>query len=69
MMTSAVLASSSDRAGAVCHTYIACVSRLVLPIQLSFIGSKRAPAGCSSGVVGMPLKDAPITVPSNGPAW
>jgi hypothetical protein len=43
------------------------VSRLVLPSQTSLFGSKRAPAGCNSGVVGMPLNEAPITVPSNGP--
>ena len=54
--------------GAVCQTYIACVSRLVEPIQLSFVASKRAPAGASSGVVGRPLKEAPIAVPSKGPA-
>ena len=59
--------SSSACAGAVCQTYMACVSRLVLPSQLSFTGSKRAPPGCSIGVVGMPLNEAPITVPSNGP--
>jgi hypothetical protein len=42
---------------------------LVLPSQLSFAGSKRAPVGCRSGVVGMPLNEASITVPSNGPVW
>jgi hypothetical protein len=46
-----------------------CVSRLVLPSQLNLTGSKRTPVGCNSGVVGMPLKEAPITVPSNGPVW
>ena len=67
MMVTMVLASSSVWAGAVCQTYIAWVSRLVLPSQLIFTGSKRAPVGWRSGVVGMPLKDAPITVPSKGP--
>src|SRR2546428_13322008 len=55
--------------GAVCQTYETCVSRLVEPIQLSFTGSKRAPVGCNSGVVDMPLNEAPIAVPSNGPVW
>jgi hypothetical protein len=41
---------------------------LVLPTQLSLVASKRAPVGCSSGVVGRPLNEAPNTVPSNGPA-
>jgi hypothetical protein len=40
---------------------------LLLPIQLSLVASKRAPPGCSNGVVGRPLNGAPITVPSNGP--
>jgi len=40
---------------------------LVLPTQFSLVASKRAPAGCKSGVVGSPLKEAPIAVPSNGP--
>ena len=39
----------------------------MLPTQFSFTASKRAPAGCKSGVVGSPLNEAPIAVPSNGP--
>ena len=43
------------------------ISRLVLPIQLIFAGSKRAAVGFSNGAVGIPLIAEPTAVPSLGP--
>src|SRR5262249_62210793 len=53
-------------AGGVAHTRATWASGLVLPIQMSLVGSTCVPA-CSSGAVGMPLIGTPITVPSLGP--
>ena len=65
--SSVVLRSSSVFTGALCHTVVTWISRLVLPIQLNFAGSNFAVCGCSSGAVGRPLMARPKTLPSCGP--
>ena len=66
--TTSSLVRSSARlcTGAVCQTKATYGSRLVLPSQISRVGSNCAPC-CSSGAVGMPLIGTPIAVPSFGP--